>query len=450
MDFNSGCDKLLILLLIFSHTSNGTQAKPLTVDQDPVGNPVPYGHLPYHPSLPGAMGPQWSFPIEWWYYGGWAQSVSLTENQAGSKFTLYLETARYPVDGKGRNGDTEPEAKILYGIGTSTNGGTSTQFFANYSSAPGFHSEKLPGQQYGLIIPPTTQDQWYCEGRTATMQMTNQLIDGTLGLPGASYKLEMTDTSQGLNAVFILHDPFGAIIEFSSSANPTYEFALPCLNIMNESYIILNDAKYKLVDGNLWLDRQMVIDAPVLEFASQKLKSKLFPLRHQNAVSGEQLYVGNWLAIVMNNKTVYELLIFWPQKKNQWIVGDKLNPPIPPFKKYGVKYPYNSEWMNWIGIPAIQGVSVQDQDEFNLNIFNPRNPLLSPHWKSPVSGQTYCTKWQVELDNKQYVVTALVPEAEVTGGTEYFYEGVATITDSKDPSGQPVGYAMVEQMGYTQ
>ena len=448
MDFTSRCDKLLLLLLI--SFSNGTQAKPLKEDEDPVGHPVPFGHLPYHPSLPGAMGPQWSFPVEWWYYGGWAQSVSLADNQPGPNFTLYLETARYPIDEKGRDGDTKPEAKILYGIGTSTDGGTTTQFFTNYSSAPGFHSEKSPGQQYGLIIPTPTQDYWYCEGRTPTMQMTNQLIDGTLGLPGASYKLEMTDTSQGLNALFNLHDSFGAIIEFASSVTPTYEFALPSLNIMSESYIILNDAKYRLVDGNLWLDRQLVIDAPVLGFPSQKLNSKRpFPLRHQSAV-GEQLYVGTWVVIVMNNKTCYELFFLWPQKKNQWIAGDKLSPPIPPLHKYGVKYPYNSEWADWKGIPAIQGVIVLEQDEFNLNIFNPSDPSLSPHWTSPVSGQTYCTKWQLQIGDKQYVMTALVPGSEETGGTEYFYEGVAPITDPTDHSGQPIGHGMVEQMGYTQ
>ena len=115
-----------------------------------------------------------------------------------------------------------------------------------------------------------------------------------------------------------------------------------------------------------------------------------------------------------------------------------------------MKYPYRSEWTDWIGVPAIQGVSVLDQDQFDLNIFNPSNPSDSPHWKSPVSNQTYCTKWQMELERKQYVMTSLVPESEVTGGNEYFFEGAAAISDTNDPSGQPVGYAVVEQMGFTE
>ena len=162
------------------------------------------------------------------------------------------------------------------------------------------------------------------------MQMTNQLTDGKLGLANASYKLELVDTNQNLKAVFNLFDPFGAITEYSSKIIPTYEFAVPSLNIMNGSYIILNDVKYNLVDGNLWLDRQMCIFAPLL--GSKLSYNKLSLLRHY-PVAGQQLYVGEWLAIVMNDKTVYEIVIFWPPKEDQWIVGDKLNPPYPPLKK---------------------------------------------------------------------------------------------------------------------
>ena len=76
----------------------------------------------------------------------------------------------------------------------------------------------------------------------------------------------------------------------------------------------------------------MVIDVPILVSASQKLNSILRPSHHSE--TGKQLYVGDWFAIVMNNKTVYEMFFLWPPKKNQWIVGDKLIPPGPflPFK----------------------------------------------------------------------------------------------------------------------
>ena len=434
---------LALILVLLSYVSDGTQPKPRTVNKANTSHPIPFGHLPYHPSLPGAMGPQWSFPVEWWFFGGWAQSVSQTDNQPGPNFTLYFQITRLSTDGKGR--DRYTEAMINYGFGTKL------RFLANYSVATGFHLKKSPDQQ-GLIIPPTTQDHWYCEARTTTMQMTVQLTDGMLGLAGASYKLEITDIVQGFNAVFNMYDPFGGILEYSSGNEkvPTYEYALPSLNIMNESYITVNDVKYNLVDGNLWLDREMSLYSPLSGSTSQKLNSKLFPLRHQ-PLAGQQMYTGEWLGIVMNNKTVYEWLINWPQKKNQWIVGDKLNPPYPPLLKYAVEYPYNSEWTSsWVGMPAIQGVSVLDQDEFDLNIFNPSNPPHSPHWTSPTTNQTYCTKWQLHIRDKQYVMTALVPESEVTVGTDSYFEGIAIISDPSDPLDQPLGYAFVEQMGYTQ
>ena len=46
-------------------------------------------------------------------------------------------------------------------------------------------------------------------------------------------------------------------------------------------------------------------------------------------------------------------------------------------------------------------------------------------------------------------MTALVPESEIAGGTDHFFKGAAIISDYKDPF-HPLGYAMVEQMGYTQ
>lgn len=240
-----------------------------------------------------------------------------------------------------------------------------------------------------------------------------------LGLAQASYKLEIVDTSKGLNAVFIMHDLFGAILELASGIekSPSYEYALPCLNIMNGSYIKMNGEKYCLLDGNLWLNRQT--HAPDSGSVSQNLNSKQLPLRHQPA-AGQQLYIGNWLTIVMNNKTVYVMAFFWPEKKDQWIVGSKLNPPHPPLAKTGLKFPYSSEWINWKDIPPMQGVFVLDPDEFDLNIFDPNNPSDSPHWKSPTTKQTYCSKWQLQIGDIRYIMTALVPESEVAGGPEHF------------------------------
>ena len=184
------------------------------------------------------MGPQWSFPIEWWYYGGWAQATSQTGNQPGPKFTLFLQTIRISKDLIPQQTDV----CISYGVGISVGTSCETQsFFLNDQSFASGFSSKMTTDQHGLIIPPTTQDHWYCEGRTDKMQMTCQLISGILGLAGASYKLEIADTNTGFNATLNMYDPFGAIMELASGVktSPSYEYALPCLNITNGSCITL-------------------------------------------------------------------------------------------------------------------------------------------------------------------------------------------------------------------
>ena len=86
-------------------------------------------------------------------------------------------------------------------------------------------------------------------------------------------------------------------------------------------------------------------------------------------------------------------------------------------------------------MPPMNGVSVLEQTEFDLNIFEPSNPSQSPHWTSTNTGHTYCTKWQLKIGDKQYVMTALVPEAEATVDINSFFEGAAIISDYNDPSG---------------
>lgn len=54
---------------------NSTASEPISS----ISYPVPFGHVAYTPSLPGAMGPIWDFPTEWWYYVGWATDVTGTK-----------------------------------------------------------------------------------------------------------------------------------------------------------------------------------------------------------------------------------------------------------------------------------------------------------------------------------------------------------------------------------
>lgn len=144
----------------------------------PLSYPVPFGHVPYTPALPGAMGPLWSFPIEWWYYAGWAH------DQSGSKtFSILVQIIRYG-----------PGGAILYGIGTTSDAG---------SNQPPFESQWSGG--LGSFPSPTSAS-WSIETKTdKQMTMTCTLMSGTLGLSGATYELDMTDVTHGTVSVHHLH-----------------------------------------------------------------------------------------------------------------------------------------------------------------------------------------------------------------------------------------------------
>lgn len=374
----------------------------------PLSYPVPFGHVPYSPALPGAMGPLWSFPIEWWYYGGWAH------DQSGSKnFSILVETIRY------------------LRIPNSTNGGGAILHPSNQTQYESHWSIGLGS------FPPPTSASWSIETKTENQTMSCTLTSGTLGLPGGMYKLDMTDATHGISASFVLKDTFGMILEGASGAykqgeENSYEFAMPSLSIQ-EGTITMNKETTLLGGGNLWLDRQSI--------NQQSL--------HGHSTSGtpasqHQLYTGNWLAVVMNDQTHYMLVFYWPKKQNQWIVGTELQSPVYPTRKIGLEYPSLS---NWNHHSPVQGVHVLDSSEFDLNILQPNDPSNSPHWTSPTSHQTYCSAWKLRIRKTVYTMTVLVPESEVNANSSFFFEGAAIICDEYSCQ---VGHSFVEQMGYTQ
>ena len=408
--------------------------------------PVPFGHVPYTPALPGAMGPLLDFPTEWWYYVGWAHDTQ-TDKSKSKHFTILVETLRitpgWPL---------AASTVILYGIGTPSN-----------------HHPISSQWSAGLWISPTpaTSTSWSLEANTAipsSMSMTCVLTSGTLGLSGAKYTVDMTDVTHGVSASFMLEDTFGMILEGASGAigKDSYEFAMPSLTILHGSTITLDRVKTELGGGNLWLDRQSVarkstsqqsLHGESISHTSQHLsEQQMEAVLAEHAAS--QLYTGNWLGVVMDDKTVYVLVFHWPKKlklpqwpkkQHQWIVGSELHPPVDPTSKMGLEYP---SLPTWDFQSPVQGVNVLDSSEFDLNIKDPQHPSKSPSWTSHTSQQTYCSAWRLRIRNQVYHMTALVPESEVKFPGTAFFEGAATISDVN--SGHQVGHAFVEQMGYTQ
>ena len=377
--------------------------------------PVPFGHVAYTPSLPGAMGPLWNFPLEWWYYAGWATDVT-----GKKQYTILMETFRH-----------QKGASLLYGIGFHQAGSQEQPFATNY----------VP---IGIgNFPTPTSSSWSTSFQSLPNSpqaaMDCKLTSGVLGLSGAEYELSMSDaTNNGVSAKIAVKDTLGMVLEGASGAHQniggtknSYEFAMPSLTIQEGSTITINGEEVVLAGGNLWLDRQTIDGPPDLVSPSLAPKSG----------KSEPLYTGNWLVVHMDNKTIYNIVFIWPQKPQQWIVGTKVVPPVHPLIKMGLEYPALSTWDQ--GSP-VQGVNVLKSTEFDLNILNPENPSLSPHWKSTKSGQTYCTAWQLRIKEKVYTIKALIPGSEVFVRM-YVFEGAAILTDE---NGCKVGNAYIEQMGY--
>ena len=263
---------------------------------------------------------------------------------------------------------------------------------------------------------------------------------GILGLSGATYQLDMADKTHGVAASFMLQDDFGMVLEGGSGAfhkaggENSFEFAMPSLTIKyGGGTITMNGETATLAGGNLWLDRQ-TIGGP----SGQGFATSLLP----RSVKSKPLYTGNWLAVNMNDTTVYNLVFFWPPQPEQWKVGSELHPPVNPIYKIGIEYPPCPQ-----SHPPVNGVNVLGQDDFDLNILKPHDTSQSPHWKSPMSNNTYCSAWQLKIKDKVYTMTAWVRGSEVDLGT-YFFEGAASIWEIDGGIEVEVGRAFVEQMGY--
>ena len=376
-------------------------------DAGPVSFPVPFGHINYSLSLPEAMGPLRSFPIGWWFYAGWGQG----QNQKG----LSQQVTMMMVLGRGE----VTIGNVEYGIGRIVPGSANTPFVSGDFAGIG-------------NFPAPTPTSWEVSTTAggkggAGSHMKCACTSGIVGMPGATYSLEMSDEKKGVSASLKLKDTFGMVLEgagggFLRGDHGSFEFAMPSLAIEAGSTVTMDQETTTLSAGSLWLDRQTL----------------------SGAVSkGKALYCGNWIPLRMNDGTYYNFLFLWPPKEQQWVVGSELHPSIEPLKKIGLEYPSLEGWDKQT---PIQGIKVLESSEFDLNILDTKDPSSSPHWTSLKTGQTYCSAWHMRIRDKTYIVRVLVPNSEIDT-TPAFFEGAAIVTDQKEVE---VGHCFVEQMGYTQ
>lgn len=273
-------------------------------------------------------------------------------------------------------------------------------------------------------FPSPTSTTWSTSIEGPRMSMKCKLTSGTLGLRGAMYQVDMHDRTNNIQASLKLESTVGLIEEGPACMYPgieTIQFNMPAMTILEGSTITMEGETTQLAKGNIWLDRQSIHMPNIFK----------------------PLYIGNWLAITMNDQTSYTIQFVWPKKEEkgtQWIVGTGTG--YPPVAQTGLEYP---ALLHWDGTTPVQGVHVLEKNEFDLKILDPSDPENSPHWKSTnENGNTYCTAWYLSLKGKVYKMVVIVPGCEVWLDT-HFYEGAAVLYDENDDA---VGHAFVEQMGY--
>jgi hypothetical protein len=108
---------------------------------------------------------------------------------------------------------------------------------------------------------------------------------------------------------------------------------------------------------------------------------------------------------------------------------------------------------------TLRARSLSDEKDwdYDVNILIPDHPENSPHWKSPFSGHTYASAWQIDfaagaqalgLPAAMYVFAISANcEFVASGGTASAFEGAALVYANREQT-QPLGHAFVEQMGF--
>ncbi len=436
-------------------------------------------------TVPRNLGPSWSIPpvsapaclglldqfqTEWWYYVGVVEA-------ADEQFSIQIEILRSNV---GRPG-TPLEAVVGYiGIGTQSDNRYVSSLGLNF----GVSTDR--GTAAGFTIPPVTDHCYDADFHdwTTTMQVratyTGGADDAPVGTPGARYTVHANGLDAQLAPVtadFVLTNQRGMVLEGQSGyVGPhmpgsvelggqlsSYEFAEPLLDVESGS-ITLGDRSYAITGGNLWLDRQVItpIAPPVAElpvWPPSDVAALATVLTDAGTTS--PLYCGDWMTIKLDCGPTIVLATFWQpaaEGEQQWFTGTATGRP--PLGGVGTIYfPPDETSLNGglgiIGAHADIKTVITDDVDFDLNVFDPNDAESSPHWQSPVSGNTYATAWQLrfaarlramQVPGAMYV-RALVDGCEVDMLGNFFYEGAALVYADKALT-QRIGTAYVEQMGF--
>jgi hypothetical protein len=434
-------------------------------------------------SLPGLFGMQPQFTEEWWYY------VGTVYDEEGTAFSLQIQIIRageigYGITGIGyRDGDNSCYISgqgFGLGAGYSSDSKTFPSVVVPPVSDKFYSASFVPGLDLGgpLGLSIATDSRWKFE------YLSDASNKHPLGHVGSKYSIEahgqgykngdVKKLDCSYSILLNVEDQRGTVMEGISGyvgpemfaggnadAPASYECAQPHLKIQTGT-LVIDGKTHNINKGYLWLDRQMVDSKPTgngtksinKEDAekptnAEELKSYLA----KNPIAPKSLYLGDWMSFVLDNGIIIVLAEFWQKPKpgeKQWITGTKVGKP--PLNGFGNLYfPLDTKTP-----PMNGGMGLRSGWDFEVNILYPKDPQNSPHWKSPISGNTYATAWQIDfaprftkygIPEKLYVF-AICENCEILpplGGA--FFEGAALVYADKEKT-QPLGHVFVEQMGF--
>jgi len=404
-------------------------------------------------SLPDGLGLLLQYQMEWWFYVGYLRDDK--DNYYSFEFTVIRTGIGSPVFqavnggikvglyNKNKNVNVPPFKKTeSYGFGASKDRGSSLYVPTVTDTVYQVEFKPIIGKDYFNV---------YCK-------------QGVVGQPGSIYNIVCNGEDYSFN--FDMQDLFGGRMEgengFIGTAgennnNSSYEYCFPWHTVLGGN-INMSGSQTSIKEGWIWLDRQVITykqgEGPLgdldklLLMKNPKVLSSLHNVRSRITEKKEKkdytLYTGNWIACVLpDTGASFYVAVGWPtvdQKGQQWKVGKDLN--------IEENWRIGAIWGPPDSLP--QGEALDNK--FRLNIKNSDDPDNSPHWKSDISGNTYCNAWKLTFDKKHKGLPSKTlyfeyfrPDCETVPAVgSAFMECAARVYDSNM---KQVGWGWVEQMG---
>ncbi|HKV07429.1 MAG TPA: hypothetical protein VJ725_04760 [Thermoanaerobaculia bacterium] len=429
--------------------------------QWPILNPGPSWSVP-RISMPRFFSIQWDFQIDSWYYIGHGVDA------AGNAYTFNFTVGRYAFNGQ------SPSPQMAYfGFGVGSEAANEFHFGVGY----GLDVSDDPKRPAALLIPPVGDFAYdlLFNGMLGANHARFRYTGGQpVGIIGAMYSIDAVGIDKNkvpLSASLELRDDRGTVLEGMSGCvaplaedDPgvyTYEVAQPRLTITGGT-IRIGSETVVLTGGSLWHDRQAYTYSPYAPKLAALSGGSDEERIAAGASAASTLYRGMWLNVKLDSGPSMILSPMWaPQSQpgQQWISGRLVDRP--PTGGYGNLFfaPDSALFKAGDGGAFLQGGDTNPATpwDFDVNIFDPGDPSLSPHWQSSDGPRnTYGTKWSVRFSERVqqwgvppivYLV-ALVESCENSlQGSVPFWEGAVRVY--KDAAcTEAIGYGFVEQMGY--